>query len=68
MQAKMTTTQPLEWQELFTEVASLEGMTISEWQGEAMLERAAKTKGVTVEELKATLPRRLRRGERAASR
>jgi hypothetical protein len=68
MQAKMTTTQPLEWQELFTQVASLEGMTISEWQGEAMLERAAKTKGVTVEELKATLPRRLRRGERAASR
>jgi hypothetical protein len=68
MQAKMTTTQPLEWQELFTQVASLEGMTISEWQGEAMLERAAKTKGVTVEELKETLPRRLRRGERAASR
>jgi hypothetical protein len=68
MQAKMTTTQPLEWQELFTQVASLEGMTISEWQGEAMLERAAKTKGVTVEELKTTLPRRLRRGERAASR
>lgn len=64
---KITLTQPVKWQELFASAASMEGMTFSEWAGEAMLERAAKTKGVTVDELKETLPKRLRRGERASA-
>jgi|688.fasta_scaffold42610_15 hypothetical protein len=60
----MSTTQPKDWFALFKETALEDGKPLSEWVGEALLEKAAKSKGVSVKELRRTLSPRIRRGER----
>jgi uncharacterized protein (DUF1778 family) len=62
--ARLDTTQPATWVQAIRKAASLEGITLSEFVGEACLARAAKILGVSLEELKAELGERIRRGER----
>jgi uncharacterized protein (DUF1778 family) len=62
--ARLDTTQPSAWVDAIRKAASLEGITISEFVGEACLVRAAKILGVSLKELKAELGERIRRGER----
>jgi uncharacterized protein (DUF1778 family) len=62
--ARLDTTQPAKWVKAIRVAASLEGVTLSEFVGEACLARAAKILGVTLKELKAELGERVRRGER----
>jgi uncharacterized protein (DUF1778 family) len=62
--ARLETTQPPSHNKVFRKAASLEGITLSEFVGEACLARAAKILGVSLKELKAELGERIRRGER----
>jgi len=62
--ARLDTTQPSAWVQAIRKAASLEGVTLSEFVGEACLARAAKVLGVSLKELKAQLGERIRRGER----
>ncbi len=62
--ARLDTTQPAAWVDAIRKAASLEGVTLSEFVGEACLARAAKILGVSVKQLKAELGERVRRGER----
>jgi len=62
--ARLDTTQPSAWVEAIRKAASLEGVTLSEFVGEACLARAAKVLGVSLKQLKAELGERIRRGER----
>ncbi len=62
--ARLDTTQPSAWVQAIRKAASLEGVTLSEFVGEACLARAAKILGVSLKELKAELGERIRRGER----
>lgn len=62
--ARLDTTQPATWVQAIRKAASLEGVTLSEFVGEACLVRAAKILGVSLKELKAELGERIRRGER----
>jgi uncharacterized protein (DUF1778 family) len=62
--ARLDTTQPATWVQAIRKAASLEGVTLSEFVGEACLARAAKILGVSLKQLKAELGERIRRGER----
>jgi uncharacterized protein (DUF1778 family) len=62
--ARLDTTQPSAFVTAIRKAASLEGITLSEFVGEACLARAAKILGVSLKELKAELGERVRRGER----
>ena len=62
--ARLDTTQPSAWVEAIRKAASLEGVTLSEFVGEACLARAAKVLGVSLKQLKAELGERIQRGER----
>jgi len=62
--ARLDTTQPSAWVQAIRKAASLEGITLSEFVGEACLARAAKILGISLKQLKAELGERVRRGER----
>jgi uncharacterized protein (DUF1778 family) len=62
--ARLETTQPPSHNKVIRKAASLEGITLSEFVGEACLVRAAKILGVSLKQLKAELGERIRRGER----
>ena len=62
--ARLDTTQPATWVEAIRKAASLEGVTLSEFVGEACLDRAASITGRKPKELRKQLGERIRRGER----
>ena len=62
--ARLDTTQPSAWVEAIRKAASLEGVTLSEFVGEACLDRAAKALGVSPSGLRRRIGKRIRRGER----
>lgn len=63
-QARLDTTQPAKWVQAIRKAASLEGVTLSEFVGEACLDRAAKITGDKPKDLRKQLGERVRRGER----
>jgi uncharacterized protein (DUF1778 family) len=63
-QARLDTTQPATWVQAIRKAASLEGVTLSEFVGEACLDRAAKITGEKPKDLRKQLGERIRRGER----
>jgi uncharacterized protein (DUF1778 family) len=62
--ARLDTTQPSAWVNAIRKAASLEGVTLSEFVGEACLVRAAKIIGTKPKDLRKQLGERVRRGER----
>lgn len=62
--ARLDTTQPLAWVQAIRKAASLEGVTLSEFVGEACLDRAARITGEKPKDLRKQLGERVRRGER----
>jgi uncharacterized protein (DUF1778 family) len=62
--ARLDTTQPATWVDAIRKAASLEGVTLSEFVGEACLDRAARITGEKPKDLRAELGERVRRGER----
>jgi uncharacterized protein (DUF1778 family) len=62
--ARLDTTQPATWVDAIRKAASLEGVTLSEFVGEACLDRAARIKGEKPKDLRKQLGERVRRGER----
>jgi uncharacterized protein (DUF1778 family) len=62
--ARLETTQPPSHNQVFRKAASLKGVTLSEFVGDACLVEAAKILGISLKELKAELGDRVRRGER----
>lgn len=62
--ARLDTTQPAKWVKAIRVAASLEGVTLSEFVGEACLARAAKIMDTKPKDLRAELGERIRRGER----
>jgi uncharacterized protein (DUF1778 family) len=63
-QARLDTTQPASWVNAIRKAASLEGVTLSEFVGEACLDRAARVTGEKPKDLRRQLGERVRRGER----
>jgi uncharacterized protein (DUF1778 family) len=62
--ARLDTTQPATWVDAIRKAASLEGVTLSEFVGEACLDRAARITGAKPKDLRVELGERIRRGER----
>jgi hypothetical protein len=62
--ARLDTTQPATWVQAIRKAASLEGVTLSEFVGEACLDRAARVTGEKPKDLRKQLGERIRRGER----
>jgi uncharacterized protein (DUF1778 family) len=62
--ARLDTTQPATWVNAIRKAASLEGVTLSEFVGEACLDRAAKITGEKPRDFRKQLGERVRRGER----
>jgi uncharacterized protein (DUF1778 family) len=62
--ARLDTTQPATWVTAIRKAASLEGVTLSEFVGEACLDRAARITGEKTKDLRKQLGERIRRGER----
>lgn len=62
--ARLDTTQPATWVQAIRKAASLEGVTLSEFVGEACLDRAARITGEKAKDLRKQLGERVRRGER----
>jgi uncharacterized protein (DUF1778 family) len=62
--ARLDTTQPATWVDAIRKAASLEGVTLSEFVGEACLDRAARIKGEKPKDFRKQLGERIRRGER----
>jgi uncharacterized protein (DUF1778 family) len=62
--ARLDTTQPATWVQAIRKAASLEGVTLSEFVGEACLDRAARVTGDKPKDLRKQLGERIRRGER----
>ncbi len=62
--ARLDTTQPATWVQAIRKAASLEGVTLSEFVGEACLDRAARITGEKPKDLRKQLGERIRRGER----
>jgi hypothetical protein len=62
--ARLDTTQPATWVKAIRKAASLEGITLSEFVGEACLDRAARVTGDKPKDLRKQLGKRIRRGER----
>lgn len=62
--ARLDTTQPAAWVKAIRKAASLEGITLSEFVGEACLARVAKTVDTKPKDLRKQLGERVRRGER----
>jgi uncharacterized protein (DUF1778 family) len=62
--ARLDTTQPATWVNAIRKAASLEGVTLSEFVGEACLDRAARITGEKPKDLRKQLGERIRRGER----
>ncbi len=62
--ARLDTTQPSAWVQAIRKAASLEGVTLSEFVGEACLDRAARITGEKPKDLRKQLGERIRRGER----
>ncbi len=62
--ARLDTTQPSAWVQAIRKAASLEGVTLSEFVGEACLDRAARVVGEKPKDFRKQLGERVRRGER----
>ena len=62
--ARLDTTQPSAWVKAIRVAASLEGVTLSEFVGEACLDRAARITGEKPKDFRKQLGERVRRGER----
>jgi uncharacterized protein (DUF1778 family) len=62
--ARLDTTQPATWVQAIRKAASLEGVTLSEFVGEACLDRAARVTGEKPKDFRKQLGERIRRGER----
>jgi hypothetical protein len=62
--ARLDTTQPATWVTAIRKAASLEGVTLSEFVGEACLDRAARVSGEKPKDFRKQLGKRVRRGER----
>jgi hypothetical protein len=62
--ARLDTTQPATWVTAIRKAASLEGVTLSEFVGEACLDLAARITGEKTKDLRKQLGERIRRGER----
>jgi uncharacterized protein (DUF1778 family) len=62
--SRLDTTQPSAWVQAIRKAASLEGVTLSEFVGEACLDRAARVTGEKPKDFRKQLGERIRRGER----
>jgi len=62
--SRLDTTQPSAWVQAIRKAASLEGVTLSEFVGEACLDRAARITGEKPKDFRKQLGKRIRRGER----